>query len=140
MNVSGSTRTALLVALCVVSSGTLLAAASMQQSVPPFVPQAEVDDLMRLNKDLNKQIKGQLDRGPDWEELGHQARLMSEIGNVLQYHKSAEQTDWWQFAGQLRDRARTIAEAAKSQDKSAARSAHRQLVGSCTGCHDQYRL
>lgn len=123
----------------VLATMAIYAGADYGGDVPIFKPEAEIHDLMELNKQINNQLRTHLGAKPDWKEAVHEARLLAEIANVLQYHKSPEVADWWQFAGAFRDGARQIVKTAEAKDLKAARAATKGMFKSCKQCHDKYR-
>ena len=71
---------------------------------PFFKPVAKAHDLMELNKQLHKSLQTNLNGdAPDWEAAGHEARLLGEIANVLQYHRPTSDDTWWRFAATIGD-------------------------------------
>lgn len=105
-----------------------------------FTPVAKVHDLMALNRDLYKSLQANLQGdSPDWETAGHEARLLGEIANVLQYHHPRSESDWWKFAGTYGDGAKRLIAAAEAKDAKESIGMHAALSTSCKQCHAKYR-
>jgi len=123
----------------IVMTITMYASANLNGEAPTFRPIAKVEDLMHLNKKTNRSLRERLGKTPNWESAGRKARLLAEIANVLQYHKSPDETDWWTASGMFRDGALKIAAAVDKKDLAAARSAMKAMSVSCKKCHKKYR-
>ncbi len=123
----------------IVMTITMYASATLNGETPSFRPIAEVEDLMHLNKKINGTLRERLREPPNWESAGRKARLLAEIANVLQYHKSPDESDWWTFAGMFRDGARKIAAAVEKKDLAEARASMKAMSVSCKQCHKKYR-
>jgi len=106
---------------------------------PVFKPQASLEDWMHLNKDLNKKLRKNLGKEPDFKKVQKYAMLVAEIANVVQYHRSPDVEDWWTWAGQFRNGAKKVAAAAKREDLAATRAAVKAMSRSCKQCHDKYQ-
>ena len=105
-----------------------------------FTPVAKVHDLMELNRDLYKSLQANLQgSAPDWEAAGHEARLLGEIANVLQYHQPKSESDWWKFAGKYGKDAKRLIAATEAKDSQEAIATHAALTASCKQCHGKYR-
>ena len=131
----------LLVTTTLVLTAVSIDAAPRPDGGPPvFTPVAKVHDLMALNQDFYKSLQTNLQGGsPDWEKAGHEARLMAEIANVLQYHHPPSEADWWRFAGAYGEGAKRLVEAAEAKKSTEAVGAHAALFSSCKQCHNKYR-
>ena len=132
-----------LVATTIVLTGVSINAApkrSRKAKSPVFTPVAKVHDLMELNKELYNSLQANLQSGsPDWEAAGHEARLLGEIANVLQYHQPKSESDWWKFAGEYTAGAKRLIAAAEAKDVKESVGKHAALVASCKQCHNKYR-
>lgn len=134
---------AVLVAATMVMTAVSINAApkrSRKSKSQVFTPVAKVHDLMELNNELYKSLQTNLaSDSPDWEAAGHEARLLGEVANVLQYHHPKSDTDWWKFAGAYTAGAKRLIAAAEAKDAKESVSQHAALSSSCKQCHIKYR-
>jgi len=107
---------------------------------PPFEPVSKVHDLMEINGDFSVTLRKEAAKeNPDYKKVGEAARVIAEIGNVVQYHQPASEAQWWRLAGGLKQSGMEVDAAAAAQDPNALRQAIGKLGASCKACHDIYR-
>jgi hypothetical protein len=77
-----------------------------------------------------------------WTFTRGQALLIAETGNLLLMRppKAGGQDVWLDFAGELRERATRLAQAAANRDLDRCRQSLLELAGTCNRCHQNFRV
>lgn len=102
---------------------------------PAFKASISHDDLMYWHDRAFGQAKLAIEK-KEWEEAQVHALLLAELSNVNTTQKPEEK--YRKFAGELRDSALELANAAKKKDGDAGRKLYEKLDATCTACHDAY--
>lgn len=133
---------ALSVAAVLVAGGLYRASAqetTEATAAPAFAPASPLADIMEVNGDEFKQLRKSLKPRPNFKKIGHAAHVIAEIGNIAAYHQPTSETNWWQYADQLKITALEIANAADEKNADGLGDMVKKLGNTCKACHDQYK-
>ncbi len=87
---------------------------------------------------LRKQLRTE---EPNWDAVREQTKKFADLAEALGKNDPPRggKDSWEKLTKAYAEHAKALDEAAKSKDKTAAKSAHAKLAGSCKACHDAHK-
>jgi hypothetical protein len=110
-----------------------------------LAPATAKDIMGKLNKGPNSlfpNLKRELQKDePDWADVQAQTREYASLAASLSQATppKGEKVSWVKLTQDYAAAAKTMDDAARKKDKSAALSAHQKLQQACTACHQVHR-